>query len=543
MSSHEPYDPLEHEPMPEGEEGPPPYARTMAFVRWGILGGLTIFAAIMVLSYFGVTFSGHAESSDQLYHCPMHPTYVTDQPGECPICGMTLVPIDKEGKEITDPPKPKAEPAVANLADAPRAKPGQYTCPMDSDVVSDKPGKCPKCGMKLVLVKATTTADPPAENAGGGSSMPGMNMGDTMHTAPSEPMEDMGSAPVPGLVPITLEPERLQLINIRTGVVQMRKLDEQLHLVGYVTPDETRLANIQVRFSGWVKKLYVDQTGQWVKEGSPLLSVYSQDLYQAEQDFIVARGAVSRSSTDQTLADMRRQLLEAARQRLHLLGIPADEIRRLDTATAPYSELTIHSPFTGYVLAKGVVEGQYIGPSQSLFSIADLNNIWVLADVYEQDITAVKSGQKASMTLASFPGETFDGTVSYVYPTVSDQTRTLKVRLQFPNPGAKLKPGMYADITLDQSGGRKVLAIPRDAVMDGGEIQYAFVVHEGKHFEPRLLKLGRGSDDYVEVLSGLSDGEQVVTSANFLIDSESRLKAAMIGMGGTSSGQHAGHQH
>jgi Cu(I)/Ag(I) efflux system membrane fusion protein len=542
-SPNKPYDPSEHEPMPEGEEGPPPYAHTMAIVRWIILGAMTLFALVMILNYLGVTVSGHADSGEQLYHCPMHPTYVSNQPGECPICGMTLVPINKEGKEIGKPEKTQETLDSAAIVQTPKAKPGQYSCPMDPQIISDIPARCSICGMKLVLVSETSPAVPVQGEMGGMGGMEGMKMGDTTRAKEPETMKDMGSAPVPGLVPITLEPERLQLLNIRTGIVQKHSLGAMLHLVGYVTPDETRLANIQVRFNGWVKKLFIDQTGQRVQAGDPLLSVYSQDLYQAEQDFIVARNATTRVATDQSLADMRKQLFEAARQRLHLLGVPAEELQRLDTARVAASELVIRSPFTGYVLEKSVVDGQYIGPDLSLFSIADLSDVWVLADVYEQDIAAVKTGQKASMTLTAFPGQSLDGTVAYVYPTVSEQTRTLKVRLQFSNPSMQIRPGMYADVTIEPSAGNEVLAISRDAVMDGGETQYAFVVHDGKHFEPRLLKLGRASDNYVEVLSGLKEGEQVVTSANFLIDSESRLKAAVSGMGGTTADEHAGHTH
>jgi Cu(I)/Ag(I) efflux system membrane fusion protein len=200
----------------------------------------------------------------------------------------------------------------------------------------------------------------------------------------------------------------------------------------------------------------------------------------------------------------------------------------------------VRSPFSGYVLEKNVVEGQYIGPDQNLFSIVDLSKIWVLADVYERDLGKVKIGQKVRMTSTAYPGEPFEGKVGFMYPAVSEQTRTLKIRMEFANPALQLRPGMYAEVELEGSG-EPVLAVSAEAVMDGGDLQYAFVVHNGTHFEPRLLTIGRRSNDFMEVLSGLSEGELVITSANFLIDSESRLKAAIAGMGGTQPNAHAGH--
>jgi RND family efflux transporter MFP subunit len=321
--------------------------------------------------------------------------------------------------------------------------------------------------------------------------------------------------------------------------VGTRSLNGSLHLVAYITPDETRLSNVQVRFSGWVKELAVDQTGQTVKADQKLLAVYSQDLFQAENEYIIARKAAGRTA-DNALRETRSQFLGAAHKRLELLGVPQEEITRLDTASLPSSELWVRSPFAGHVLEKSVLKGQLISPDQNLFIIADLSRVWILADVYERDLEKVRIGQSAHMTTSAYPGESFEGKVNFIYPSVSEQTRTLKIRVEFSNSSNRLKPGMYAEVDLAGQGDG-VLAVPADAVMDGGDRQYAFVVHAGTHFEPRLLKLGRSSDDYFEVLSGLSEGEQVVTSANFLIDSESRLKAAIAGMGGTQPDAHAGH--
>jgi membrane fusion protein, copper/silver efflux system len=514
------YDPHEHEPMPEGEEQAPPYVRTMAIIRWIILGGMTLFAAVMILNYFGATPWSEASGGPIQYHCPMHPTYVSNQPGDCPICGMTLVPIDASGKETNAVKDTATTVATSDEKAVPKAKPGQYTCPMDPEVISDQPGRCPVCGMKLVQVPPTT------------DSVATPNVGDMTQS-------NMGPAPVPGLVPITIEPQRLQLTGLRTGTVSVRPLEGSLRLVGFVTPDESRLSDIQLRFSGWVKQLTVDQTGQQIKAGQKLLSIYSPDIFQAEQDYIVAKQSIGRVG-DAELSATRQQLLTAAHQRLELLGVPKEELSRLDSANAPASEIWIRSPSTGVVLEKNVIEGQQINPNQSLFSVADLSRVWVLADVYERDLAGIKLGQNVKMTSNSYPGELFEGTVSFIYPTVSEQSRTLKIRIEFANPSLRLKPGMYAEVEIEGEG-TGVLAVPADAVMDGGSHQYAFVVHGGTHFEPRMLKIGRRADDYMEVLSGLSEGDEVVTSASFLIDSESRLKAAISGMGGTDTSVHAGH--
>lgn len=512
---HEEYNPYEHEPLPEGEEAPPPYVRTMAFVRWLILGAISVFALVMVLNHFGATPWSTVQASATRYHCPMHPTYISNQPGECPICGMNLVPIAADGKEASATDSMNMDSATAMPADSiPRAKPGQWTCSMCPEIISDKPGECSKCGMDLEQVPQSTS-------------------GSTEH--------DMSSTgTVPGLVSVTIEPQRLQLTGIRIDKVQRRRLADMLRLAGYVTADETRTANVHIRTSGWVRSLLVDQTGQYVRAGQPLLTIYSPDLAQAQQDLIVARKATQKTIADSELTYMRKQLLDAARQKLRLLGLSEQDVRATENSDSVGSDLTLRSPVSGYVLEKTVLSGQFIGADQSLFTIADLSTIWVMADVYEQDFAKIKIGQGAEMTLTALPGETIAGKVAFIYPSVSAQSRTLRVRLEFTNPSLQLRPGMYADLQLLQDS-EPVLALPTDAIMDGGETKYAFVVHDGKHFEPRLLKLGRSGGDWIEVLSGVSEGDEVVTSANFLIDSESRLKAAIAGMGGTAADEHAGH--
>jgi Cu(I)/Ag(I) efflux system membrane fusion protein len=261
------------------------------------------------------------------------------------------------------------------------------------------------------------------------------------------------------------------------------------------------------------------------------LTIYSQDLYAAQQDLVTALAAYNRATGDSALVHMRKQVLDAGRDRLRLLGTSPEDIARLESSGEGKPGLTLRSPFSGVVLEKNVVDGQFVMPDQTLFQIADLSTVWVLADVYERDIASVRAGAPARMSVGAFPGELFEGKIAFIYPTVSETTRTLKVRLEFPNPSLRLRPGMYAEVELD-AGGAEALAVPSEAVMDGGKTQHVFVVRSRTTFEPRLVKTGRRAGGWVEVLDGLEAGETVVTSANFLIDSESRLQAAISGMGG-----------
>lgn len=504
--------------MPEGEEAAPPMTRTMAIVRWVLLGTITGFAVVMLLGWLGLNPLATSDAAATQYHCPMHPTYIASQPGDCPICGMSLVPIKTNGNGAAETTKVDTNmPMDYAGMDMSEAKPGQYTCPMHPEVISDKPGDCPKCGMPLELV-------PPDTISHAGHDMSDMG-------ASSEP------APVQGLVTITLDPKRLQLIGIKTGAIERRSLGGALKLTGYVTPDESKISDVHVRVSGWVKKLYVDETGEQMFAGAPLMTLYSQDLYQAQQDLILAAQSTQRAG-DKSLAELRSQLLSAARQRLSLLGLSDAEISAIESSGQPMPELTLKSPVTGVVMQKSVVEGQFVGPDRTLFTIADLRRVWVLADVYEKDLGAVKVGTPVTLSVTS--GEKISGKVSFVYPTISAETRTAKVRLEFDNPGLALRPGMYADVSV-ATGAGSTLAVPLDAVMDGGESKYVFVLHNGVQFEPRLVTVGRSSDEWYEVIGGLQPGEMVVTSANFLIDSESRLQAAITGMGGTQTDSHSGH--
>ncbi len=494
---------LELEPLPEGVEEPPPLTRTMSVVRWILFGGMCVFALIMVLGYFGMTPWAAEETGAQQYHCPMHPTYVSNQPGDCPICGMSLVPIgDKSGAASMD------DAGDAWMRET-QAKHGQYGCPMDPEVVSDSAGRCPVCRMFLVEVDTTKLAN----------------------AAQTE-------SNVPGLVSVMLAPERVQMIGLKTAMVERRAVTDPLRLVGYVTPDETRLADVQVRAGGWVQELYVNETGQRVEKGAPLLSLYSPELYQAWQDYQSARKAELLTS-DSTMKAIKREITEASKRRLRFFGLSETDV---DQSGSSGSNLTLRSPFAGYVLSKSVQAGQYIGQGQSLLIVADLSVVWVVAEVYERDLGRVRVGDSATISYSDSQ-ERLHGRIAYIYPTVSADTRTTRARIEVNNALMTLRPGMYADVAVSKDGAA-TLAVPADAILDGGETQYAFVVHDGTHFVPRVVTLGRRGDDWVEVIAGLAEGDRVVTSANFLIDSESRLQAAISGMGQAASDtSQAPHQH
>jgi membrane fusion protein, copper/silver efflux system len=420
-----PHMPDAHEPMPEGEEAPPKGVKTMARIRWGILIGLSVFALVMIIGYFGLFAGGGEKAAAVKYYCPMHPTYVSDKPGECPICGMDLVLMPDSGKA------PEAE----------------------------KP----------------TAAAPSGEMAG----MPGMETPSS--PKPSGATAGMEGFEVPGTSEVTIEPQRLQMIGIKTAKVERRLLGEKITLAGYVAADETRTRKVTIRAGGWVKELFVDKTGQYVDAGQPLLSIYSQELYQAGQDLLVAMKSADQKATDTSLTTMRQQLLEAARQRLQLLGLSDKDIAAIEqTGTAP-ATITLHSPVAGYVLEKSVSPGQYVGMEQTLYTVADLSTIWVLAEVYEQNLSDIKVGQTAMLHMTAYPEEPFEGKVSFIYPSISEATRTLKVRLEFANHGMHLRPGMYGEVAVER-GGAETLAIPADAVMDDGSVKYVFVVSDGKHF-------------------------------------------------------------
>lgn len=361
------------------------------------------------------------------------------------------------------------------------------------------------------------------------ASAPDLPSARTAGTAePDAPPNQETPASEQNLAPVTLTAQRMQSIGVKTGVVELRPVHSEIRTVGNVEADETRLADIQLRFAGWIQKIYADATYKLVRQGEPLLTIYSQELVASEQEYLLAKKnakALARS-TAPGVASGARALLNAAAQRLKQWQIPDREIARLEKTGQVRPELVIDSPVSGFITDKKAFPNMYVMPGTKLYSVADLSTVWVYAQVYEADIGRVKVGDPASITVASYPGQTFPGRVSFIWPEVDQTTRTAKVRLEIPNPELKLSLGMFANVRLDLLQGQQ-LVIPASGVFHSGTRQIAFVDHGGGYFEPRDIEVGaRAGDDFI-VLKGLEADERIVTSANFLIDSESQLQAAM----------------
>ena len=480
------------EPMPEGEEAAPPGVRTMALLRWGLVALMALAAAGAWVYYAGPVHRGAQVAT--VYQCPMHPSVIQDRPGECPICGMDLVKVEPGAHE---PAAQAAAPAAAAAAK------GKYWCPMHPEVTSDDPeARCEKCGgMKLVPRDPAAAAAAPAPAA---------------------------TLAVPGLVPVDISPERVQLMGMRTAPVTRERLSPKLRTIGFVSANEATLAIITARFTGWVEELKVGQSGQPVQKGQVLVNVYSPELTTAQQVYVNALRWVRDPAGGTAGGAATGNLDQDARKRLELLGMAPQDISDLAKAGRPFTSTPIRTPVSGYVARRGALPGLYFTPGTELFQIADLSSVWVIADIYEYDMSRVKVGQKASLTLGAYPGERFAGRVQFIYPAVNPESRTLQARMEFRNPGLKLRPGMYGDVVIDLDAAHG-LVVPTEAIVDTGELQYVFLAKAGGRFEPRRVQLGARTEERTQVLEGLAEGETVVTSANFLVDSESRLRAAVEG--------------
>ena len=332
----------------------------------------------------------------------------------------------------------------------------------------------------------------------------------------------------PSLVPVTLTPQRMQSIGVKMGVVEYKQVHDEIRTTGNVEVDETRLAEVQVRFAGWIQKVYVDATFQKVGKGQPLLTIYSPELVATENEYLLARQnrEFLAKSTVPGVASGADNLLSSATERLKQWGVPEREIEELEQSGKVKRELEIDCPVSGFITERNALPNMYVQPGTKLYSVADLSVVWVYAQVFQNDLGRIRVGDSASLTVDSYPGRSFSGRVSFVWPELDQTTRTAKVRLEIPNPEMKLSLGMFVNAKLDVALGRQ-LVIPATGVFQSGTRQIAFVDHGSGYFEPREVELGaRAGDDFV-VTKGLKAGDHIATSANFLIDSESQLQAAM----------------
>jgi Cu(I)/Ag(I) efflux system membrane fusion protein len=335
--------------------------------------------------------------------------------------------------------------------------------------------------------------------------------------------------------PIHLSPSQRQLIGVTSAAVERTTLKKTIRALARVDFDERRLTDVTFKVGGWIQELFVDYTGKNVRKGEPLLTLYSPDLVVSQEEYLLAlraRDQLVQSSLPEA-RNGSQGLVEAARRRLLSWDLTPQQIQSLEHRGAPWASLTLHAPTSGTVVEKNAVKGMRVEPGMRLYRLADLSTVWLYADLYEQEVSLVHEGQKVTTSLSYYPGETFTGAITYIYPYLDTQTRTNRVRLEFANPQGKLKPGMYANSEIAIELGTH-LTVPEGAVLQSGLRQFVFVDQGQGVFAPREVKLGVKADSRFAVLAGLAAGERVVTSGNFLLDSESKLQSAtsMMGMMG-----------
>lgn len=318
-----------------------------------------------------------------------------------------------------------------------------------------------------------------------------------------------------------------QLIGVRSAPVTYASLGQEIRAVGTVGYDERGLTQVTVKTSGWVREVFVDSIGRPVRKGERLFTLYSPDILATQDEYLLAVRAQSQLAAS-PLAEVKANagsLVDSSRERLHLWDVTDLQIAMLERRGTAEPVLTVYAPTSGIVLKREALPGKYVEPGTTLYEVADLTTIWISADIYESEVAAVRLNQPASVTFAAYPGTTFRGNVSYIYPSLNIDTRTVRVRVELPNPGLKLKPGMYGNVTL-QTDAVKTLVIPKEAVLETGLRQLVFLDRGQGRYESASVKLGRRSQDNVEVLEGLKEGDRIVTSANFLLDAESKLTSA-----------------
>ena len=386
---------------------------------------------------------------------------------------------------------------------------------------SDKPDNCPVCSMKLVKMETApgTKGKPGHEHAMGGME--------------SNPAASNGAGSPTGNS-IFISPQRQQMIGVQTVLVNVVPLTKEIRAVGKVAFDETKITHIHTKVTGYIEEVFVDFMGQVVKRGDPLFTIYSPDLVSTQEEYLLAlrsRNTLKNSSFE-WVSTGSQNLLEAARQRLRLWDIREEDIERLEKEGKVRRTLTIYSPVNGLVTERAAFHhGKFVNPEMDLYKLVDLSTVWILGDIYEYELPYVKNGQSVEIEFP-YASETksLHGKLTYLYPYLDPKTRTAQVRMEFRNPGFQLKPDMFVNVKIKVNLGAS-LAVPEDAVLDTGTEQYVFVDKGEGYLEPRPVKVGGEAMGYVAIQSGLSAGERVVTAANFILDSESRLKGAFANMG------------
>ncbi|MEH6503796.1 MAG: efflux RND transporter periplasmic adaptor subunit [Cycloclasticus sp.] len=417
------------------------------------------------------------EPSILFYRNPMNPDITSPLPAKDDM-GMDYLPVYAE----------EETPKVAKIL--------FYRNPMNPDITSATPAQ-DDMGMDYIPVFADTSND---------------------DEAPA------GTVKIDGVT--------TQNIGVRTAKAVELALSHTVRAVGRVAYDEEKMLHLHPKTEGWIEKMHVDKTGQWVKEDTDLLSIYSPQLVTSQQEYLLALNNL-KALEKSPIEDIRRgaeALVKSARERLKLLDFPAHQMRELDKSRQIKKSIHIHTPTEGIVMKIGAREGQFVTPKTEIYMIADLRKVWVYANIYEYELPWVKEGDSVEMQLVGIPGRVYKGHLAYIYPYAESKTRTIKVRLVFDNPDLLLKPNMFADLTINAGKRANAVVIPSEAVIRSGSRNQVFVVRGPGKFEPRLVRLGLDSNGRVEVLEGVKAGEEVVTSAQFLIDSESKLREATAKM-------------
>jgi Cu(I)/Ag(I) efflux system membrane fusion protein len=446
----------------------------MAAVRWVLLA---LAASLAAFSWWSIASADPSAQSAPRYYCPMHPAVTSHDPGECPICHMTLEPIPEQRKKAGAPRPSASAPQVSTSASAP-AHGESYSCPMHPEVKSDKPGRCPICKMDLVKQ----------------------------------------SAAPPGTTALHLTLDRVQAIGVRTALVEAASSGEALRSPATIESPESGFAAVHARAPGFVERIAVKETGVKVRAGQELAALYSPEIFQAETELL----AVSRwQGADSALT------AERVKQKLSLLGVNEATMKRVIERGEPERALGLVAPISGFVVKKNVVLGSYVTPDVPLFEIVDLSKVYVVANLYPEELALVGVGSEGTFRPAKRADASLPAKVDLIYPAVDANARTTRVRLQVKNPDATLTPGEYGSVEFAVRG-KSSVSVPRDALIDTGRHTYVFVALEQGHFEPRSVEVGAESGDRIEIRRGLEAGERVVSGATFLIDSESRLRASLL---------------
>jgi RND family efflux transporter MFP subunit len=367
--------------------------------------------------------------------------------------------------------------------------------PMHPWYKSDKPGIAPDCGMKLVPVYA-------------GDQLPNRAAADA----------------------VQVSPDKQQLIGVEYGTAEYEAASDTIRAAARVTMDETKIVKVQTRLEGWIGRVFADFTGKYVKKGDALATVYSPEALATQEEYLLALRAqhTMHAGAMPAMAAGNDNLVAAARKRLELWDISGPQIDEVERSGKPIENLTVYAPASGYVTERNAYPKLHVTPDTVLYTLADLSTVWVVADIFEYEAARVRLGQAATLTLDYLPGRTFYGRVSYILPGVDAASRTLKARIEFANPGGQLKPDMYAQVEISTGGARR-LVVPESAVLDAGDRQVVYVDLGNGNLQPRPVRAGEHAAGKVEILEGLAAGERIVTSGNFLLDSESQLKAASGG--------------